>query len=366
MLHEAILNKVVAEYRRLDGRRKPASNKDYEVFVSILNKPGASPKSHADFLGLDYDRVTQITRYFGLNSKEKRERVLKDVAVFLELVRQRLEGHSDGREQYRQFTASLRNQYVGELTFTLRGFYLLALLQFCSDKLYKRTFPERHIWVRNLTAIDARNFFRDLNYEIDKEDKHFQVDNIKDIIQDTITGGTDSEQSGAEVEAEKVQELEFKLETTQSTLLFIQRSLDDMVANLNQQAEVLKREVVTNFFTTVNSARYGKLLDNSVLVEQRLDALRRAKYRFPVEVMAMPIMIKNLLAFIKAYGFETIKEPGTVFDAKPDDLLYVDYEGEPFLGEETKKVEVVSPGWKRDDIVISKPLVREVVDIAGE
>ena len=165
---------------------------------------------------------------------------------------------------------------------------------------------------------------------------------------------------------DKVQELEFKLETTQSTLLFIQRSLDDMVANLNQQAEALKVDVITNFFTTVNSTKYGRLLDNSLAVEKKLEELRREKYRFPVEVMAMPIMIKNLLAFIRAYGFEPIKDIGAVFEATPEDLLYVDYEGEPFLGEERKQVAVVCPGWKRGDIIISKPVVREVVDAAGQ
>lgn len=367
MKHEALLQKVVAEYKQLDGKRKPRSNKDYEVFVSIINKPGASPFSHADFLGISRDQVTQITRYFGLNSKDKRERVLQDVASFLNLVRQCLEGEENARSQYKAFTAGLTRGYSGEFVFTLRSFYLLALIKLCADKKYHRFFAGSSEWMPRLTAVDAKNFFRDLMYEIDKGDKTFHVDNIRDIIQESMNGESgEAADEEAREESDKIQELEFKLETTQSTLIFIQRSLDDMVANLNQQAEALKREVVTNFFTTVNSAKYGRLLDNSVLVEKRLDVLRHEKYRFPVEVMAMPIMIKNLLAFIRAYGFETIKEAGTMFEAASEDLLYVDYDGEPFIGDERKLVEVVSPGWKRGDIIISKPVVREVVDAAGQ
>ena len=182
MKYEVVLEKLVTEYGALDGNRKPQSNKDYEVFVSILNKPGASPFSHADFLGISREKVTQICRHFGLNSKEKRVRVLKDVDVFLELVWLRLDGEANASQQYKTFIDELKRNYSGEYILTLRSFYLMALIKASREKKYHRFFVGSSEWVPCLTAVDAKNFFRDLMYEIDKNEKNFHVDNIRDII----------------------------------------------------------------------------------------------------------------------------------------------------------------------------------------
>lgn len=369
MLHAELLKKVIAAYTWSRPRHKPATSKDYQIFANLIQKPYVSPKGHADFLGISWDRVNQITRYFCLNSIKRREWALADAEAFVKVVLARLDGNPGSQEAYKKLVTEIFACYVGEDAGLRRGFYLLALIKLCWTKEYQALIADRGAWVRNLSAVDAKNFFRDLQYEIEKGERSFKFDNIKDIITESIADGgawqqqeeTAAGPAAGEAEADRVQALEFQLETTQSTLLFIQRSLDDMVANLNQQAEALQREVITNFFTTINSERFGRLLDNAVVVEQKLSELRKARYRFPVEVLAMPIMIKNLLAFIRAYGFTTIKEPGAVYEAGPEDLLYVEYEGEPFLGEEKKQVQVISPGWQRDEIIISKPVVKEVV-----
>lgn len=97
-------------------------------------------------------------------------------------------------------------------------------------------------------------------------------------------------------------------------------------------------------------------------MESKIEILRKEKYRFPVQVMTLPILLRNFTSFIRANGFRPIDVVGRTFEAGADDLFYVVYEGEPFFGDEKKTVQVINSGWMKGDTVISKPVVKEVCD----
>ncbi len=371
MYYADVLMKVVEKYKKINKDKRVVANMlDAQVLESVVRRPQASPRNHANFLNMDYDKVMQIMRYFSLHYKRAREAVFKEIDDYLALVEVQLNHERsdtiDG--EIKAFVKGLGDRLKESAdapAFKMkRGFHLLALLKFCSDKRHYDIFPERQIWVKELSAIDARNFFRDLSYEIDKKEKGFDVNSLTDIINESVhedSTADEDEIASDDSEEDRVQALNFKLQTTQSTLQFIQRSLDDMIANIEQRTVEAKEEAVNDFFSQINSERYGRLLDNALLIDQKIARLRKEKYRFPIEIMAMPMIIKNFIAFIKGIGFQPIKTMGEVYKATAEDLVYAVYEGEPFLGDEQKTVQVVCPGWMRNGVILSKPVVREVI-----
>lgn len=363
MYYNKVLRKIVDKYKNLSNDKTKGVNiLEAQVLESVMRKPYVSPKSHADFLKIDYVKVVQIMRYFALNSRVRRASVFKEVDTYLNLIVMQLnhERASTINQEIRTFAQNLPEKLRAKCGTAqlMRGFYLLALLKFCSDHKYHDIFPQRQLWVKNLSAIEARNFFRDISYEIYKQEKGFNVNSLTDLIKESVQENTvDSEEETPE---DKIQALEFKLQTTQATLNFIQRSLNDMVINIEQKTKDAEADAVNNFFAQLNSERYGRLLDNTVLIDQKISNLRKQHYKFPLEIMAMPMIIKNFMAFVKGIGFEPMRTLGEKFEATAEDLIYDVYEGTPFMQNEQKLVQVVCPGWKREGVILSKPIVKEV------
>jgi len=335
-----------------------------------VRHPDTAERSRARRLELDDERAEQAIRYYGLNIPERCKEVLADCEEYLRLVEARLKDADDraAKEALHVFTSRMGNR----LRYRSRGFYFLALAMFLCYRQYRNYFPRRQDWVKNLVPSDAKNFFRDLVYEIDKSTAGFNVSSLNEIIDESLEserqedGEEEQDRSAEERQSLRVQELEAKLEVTESTLQFIRRSLDDMTEHMQEQSVAAKNEAINNFFTSMNAQKYGRLLDSALEMSAKLRDLRREQFKMPVELMGMSILVKNLFSFIKDSGFETIKESGQVFAATADELAYASYTGEPFAGEERKSVQVVSPGWRRAGVIISRPVVGEPAGDMGE
>lgn len=72
------------------------------------------------------------------------------------------------------------------------------------------------------------------------------------------------------------------------------------------------------------------------------------------------ISVKNIIKFLKDQGITPIREVNSIFEGDADDIDEMDYIGDEFIGEETKLLKIVSPGYRYEDIVISIPKVEEV------
>lgn len=362
MYYEQIITNLVEKYENLhNGENMIANRMDASVLDSVMRKSQVSPKSHADFLHMTYDRVMQILRHYSINSQDRRDLMDSVLTRFSELLDRRLSYQQtpERNSQWKSSVQGLLDELRSERISMTRGFYLMALLKFCSDIRYRELFPTRQTWIYSLSAVEAKNFFRDLDYEINRQEKSFDITDLNEMINDSVQESGDDEEESLE---DKIQSLEFELQTTRSTLKFVQRSFDDMVANINARSAEAKEEAITEFFVQLNSERYGRLLDNAFLVESKIEILRKEKYRFPVQVMTLPILLRNFTSFIRANGFRPIDVVGRTFEAGADDLFYVVYEGEPFFGDEKKTVQVINSGWMKGDTVISKPVVKEVCD----
>lgn len=154
----------------------------------------------------------------------------------------------------------------------------------------------------------------------------------------------------------KIEYLENKLERT---CLMMKELEDDFV----DQLETTKTQELTQFFSSLNSEKYGFILDELLLLRKGVDELRKNNYVVPDELNGVLIMIKKLIQFVRDSHINPIMKMNSINLVKASDIEFCNYEGSPFAsGDDTKKVKVISPGWIYSDkeIQISIPHVKEL------
>lgn len=122
---------------------------------------------------------------------------------------------------------------------------------------------------------------------------------------------------------------------------------------------------ITQFFSSLNSEKYGYILDELLKLRKGVDELRKKNYQVPLELNGVYIMIMKLIQFVRDSHINPIMKVDSILTVKASDIEFCSYEGSPFLSkEETKKVRVVSPGWILSDkeIQISSPYLKEIKD----
>ena len=117
-----------------------------------------------------------------------------------------------------------------------------------------------------------------------------------------------------------------------------------------------------NFFASLNSEKYGCILDELLVVRRGVDALRKSDYELPIEINGLLIMVKKLIQFVRDSHIEPIMKINSVKEVVAADVEFCNYEGTPFISpKDKKKVRVISPGWvyRDKELQISRPKVKE-------
>lgn len=138
--------------------------------------------------------------------------------------------------------------------------------------------------------------------------------------------------------------------------------LTDLQEEFEEQLEANKVKELADFFTRLNSEKYGCILDELLVLRKGLDKLRRDGFEIPIEINGLVIIVKQLIQFIRDSHIEPVMKINSVNEVTAKDIEFCNYEGSPFTTpEEKKNVKVVSPGWiyKDKELQISRPKVRE-------
>ena len=149
--------------------------------------------------------------------------------------------------------------------------------------------------------------------------------------------------------------LENKILQTDNILRDLQNEFEGLI-------EEAKIKELTDFFSRLNSEKYGCILDELLVLRKGIDDLRKQNYELPIEINGLLIMVKKLILFIRDSHIVPIKKINEIITVKANDVEYFNYDGSPFINEEEeKRVKVVSPGWvyKDKEIQISRPKVKE-------
>ena len=141
--------------------------------------------------------------------------------------------------------------------------------------------------------------------------------------------------------------------------------LQELQDEFDDQIEASKSKELAEFFSKLNSEKYGYILDELLVVRKGIDELRKQNYELPVEINGLLIMVKKLIQFVRDSHIEPIMKVNSVREVKATDVEFCNYEGSPFIAaEDTKKVKVISSGWiyKDKELQISRPKVKEEID----
>jgi len=155
----------------------------------------------------------------------------------------------------------------------------------------------------------------------------------------------------------KIRQLENTLERTNTMLQDLQDEFD-------QQIEISKGKELADFFSKLNSEKYGCILDELLVVRKGMEDLRKQKYELPMEINGLLIMVKKLVQFVRDSHIEPIMKMNSLREVVAADVEFCNYEGSPFSSvDEVKKVRVISPGWiyKDKELQISRPKVKEEI-----
>lgn len=233
---------------------------------------------------------------------------------------------------------------------------------------YKRRYKSKHFKLI-LIAIFARypemNKYGDFDTIAQFGDSFskYCIFDMRDIVADTYGFKNVVDQKytnkfaklSAQELKEKIVRLETELERTNGMLCELQEEFD-------QQIDETKIQELTEFFSKLNSDKYGCIIDELFSLRRGIDNLRRENYELPIEIKGIMIMATKMLMFIKDSHIDPMMKVNSTMKVKVDEIENCLYEGSPFSSaDDVKTVRVISPGWIYRDkqIQISRPKLKE-------
>ncbi len=332
-----------------------------QIFKVIIKSPESNPGYYRDVLikvnNINYETIIKILRFMKLNNVEARLNALNQIDKLIELINRIIKEDITALEEYENYIALHSND---DKRYS-QAIYKMTLLKYFDDE--KNTlFKDKKVILDYIKGYDCNYIIKDVFYNIAGNLGKVKQNFMKEIIQDARSEIYNINPQTIIDKDARIEELEFNINSLCSTLSYIENSLDNINANIEEKVAESEKQVISNFFIQFNSSKFGNMLDKIIVVEKQIDTLKKSGFKIPKEFSSIPIIIKNFAKFIKEFGIEPIEQAGKIFEAIFEDIEYMTYNGEPFLNNETKKLEIDSPGWKYQDIIISKPSVKEILE----
>ncbi len=187
--------------------------------------------------------------------------------------------------------------------------------------------------------------------------KHFLYD-ASDLLKNICTK---TKSSGR---GEKKDSQQDKIELLENMLNRSDMLLKDLQDEFDSRIKQSRQDELVEFFSRLNSDKYGCILDAVLSVRNGVRQLRKENVQLPPEIGGLFILIDRLAQFIRDSEINPILKPGLIKDVRLDEIESCDYEGSPFLNTtEVKRVKVLSPGWvyKNKDVQIARPRLKEII-----
>lgn len=302
----------------------------------------------------------------GINTKERREKFINQVTELGNLLIQTINGDTESyklfHDKYQEYAFSKEQQEFFQKHIP-NGILIYILDIYDELKDLNKKYPQIH----SMPFSYYKYLITDIQYSIGVDLGLRKRKNALDILEDTkVMMSEISNENNIDSEDEGINEIEklkFERDAYKSSLSFIQNNFNELKERIEEEALEAKKISVGEFFTTLNSERYGKFLDKVPYAEELLTRIRKEKLDkdVPSEIKSVMMFIKQVIKFIKDSGIEPIEEYNKVFHGTADEIANMNYIGEPFFQEnEIKKLKVDAPGYRYNDIIISIPTVSEV------
>ncbi|MCI8810188.1 MAG: hypothetical protein HFF84_08690 [Oscillibacter sp.] len=206
-------------------------------------------------------------------------------------------------------------------------------------------------WKSSLPSNAYQNLLR-LNRDFAGE----CLDAILDLI--AVRGKTKANRQG-HLDAEAYEDEIFRLNNALTRANNLVTRLQD---SYEEQMLEMRAEEEARMISMLNSEKYGYILDLLVSAQNGFRLLRK-KGPIPFEIKSVQSLVRRLMEFVEDCDVVPILEIGERLSVRANEIDGYLYDGTPFASsDDTKQVEVISPGWKvfEKDIVISYPRVKEL------
>lgn len=168
---------------------------------------------------------------------------------------------------------------------------------------------------------------------------------------------------GSSSDAPQKSESEIKYDELFEEYERVNQTLEDLQEEFNDRISEIKQQEITEFFSMLNSEKYGCIIDELFTLRKGFNQLRKTDYQFPKEIESIGVVFSKFMQLIKDSGIDPMIRPETVMTVTAGDIENYQYEGTPFeSGHQEKKVKTISTGWiwKEKNIIISQPKIREI------
>lgn len=375
MKHERILQEVlqkdlVTANEQLKDVHRKMSMEWIAIYGSLLY-PGKHPKEAYEQLqkafvkeySISYGDYVDVLRNVNLDSEERRNYVADLVGQGVTLLKKALDGDKNALDKYAAFTEDLepRDRKKRHRIFFI-GKYMVTFLILIDPDL------KNDMYRPIVITFGARYCDRLLRNIRDRLLKEYGMSRrrrtARDVLQKTEKALLESTEAAVDFTAgDELERLRFANNNYKNSLELVQSMLDELNETIDETAADAKNAAVASFYATMNSDKYGNLLDSIELVERRLAVIKEQKIKVLPQLMPLTIVFKQLLRFIKECGITPIDVTGREFTTEVEGLADYTYIGEAYSKEgEQKTVVVERPGWKFGDTVITLPTVREKED----
>ncbi len=368
--YKKILEDSIIKAQEMD---KGKTNMDYEwmLITEALKNPDEDPKSYQIKIKEQYDiemdvqDIRKMLRGINLNSPKKRKEMAQIAAESTEILKNMLEGDKSSILRIGGFLdQGIVRTEDGRIKFRYK---CLLTYMFNIDNVLKDTKYNTVLTV--FKEVYCGNILKKLYRNISRKEGYYKKEDVSEVtarIQKTIDSAPLSvvNMEITENKDKLIEKLKFEISNYQNTIDILQSMLDDLKESIDDAGKEAEKNAVSSFFTKLNSPQYGGILDNLLIVENKMREVKKINTLLPNQLMALPIILKQLLRFVKDIGITPIDTIGRSFEASYIEIDCVNYNGQPFLDDdEVKMMEVQKCGWKYDDIVISIPTVKEKIDI---
>lgn len=335
-------NRVASEEIVLENR----------IFSSLCNNPEIAPAKCAINLNNEYgysltgNEIIEIFRSRHMANPVERKNLFEWATKVSEIFAQAIYGKKDRFEEFEKLrkTSFLENRKRNK-----DQDRIVAIM------IYEK-YPEIDIYG---DSIKLKNFGNTLG-------KYFFYDMADSIA--NVYGFSEFKEQRKKVESNSLnKQLDYrqairKIIQLENMLDRTSRMLQELQDEFEEKIEISKVKELTEFFSKLNSDKYGFILDELLISKKGLDELKKQRYELPIEINGLLIMVKKLIQFVRDCHIEPILKLNSIKEVLASDIEFFDYEGSSFQQtNEMKQVRVISPGWiyRDKEIQISRPKVKE-------
>ena len=339
-----------------DGEMATARENNYHFLQFILEQPELHPreyvqilsKKHGAIIGADIPHQLQVSDIYSVGKRVRLARIMESISIsaYNLLVGKPSDPFKDFDNIARIVRArSFRKRIIEGKAFLIiltnlpqwqninQSAAILSILSILKSTAQKGSYK--------LCQESARRLVDILGVEYGFEKRKTSAERVQDILQDL--------------------QITRDISDMRATLLIVQQEFKHLKEEFEQEVHNRNQEFVQDFFTNMNSARYGNLLDTIAQTNALIDQLQGQGWSLDPKLRAIPMVIQIFMNMLNSQGVSSIEKIGATKVLSGFQLSEYEFLGSSDLKADDKvSVIVRTPGWKLEDIVISKPRVEEM------